>query len=40
MTDIDGKLWKFRAHDQSHPYSAEIYEQVDRMSKEVIKHGH
>ncbi|CAM4965538.1 unnamed protein product [Rotaria socialis] len=40
MTDIDGKLWKFRAHDQSHPYSAEIYEQVDRMPKEVIKHGH
>ncbi|CAF1369672.1 unnamed protein product, partial [Rotaria magnacalcarata] len=40
VTDIDGKLWKFRAHDRSHAESAEIHEQVDRMSKRIIEHGH
>ncbi|CAM4947453.1 unnamed protein product [Rotaria socialis] len=40
MTDIDGKIWRFRAHDQSHAESAEIHEQADRMSKRIIEHGH
>ncbi|CAF3445944.1 unnamed protein product [Rotaria socialis] len=40
VTDIDGKLWKFRAHDRSHAESAEIHEQADRMSKRIIEHGH
>ncbi len=31
---------QFRAHDQSHPRSTEIYAEVEKISKELIKHGH
>jgi len=31
---------QFRAHDRSHPRSSEIYEELNRLSAELIKHGH
>ena len=31
---------RFRAHDRSHPRSAEIYAELDRLSDELLKHGH
>ena len=31
---------KFRAHDRSHPRSEEIYQELDRLTKELIKHGY
>ncbi|CAF4728544.1 unnamed protein product, partial [Rotaria magnacalcarata] len=40
LTEFDGKIWKFRAHDRSHPNSDEIHEQVDRMSKKLIEYGY
>ncbi|CAM2717915.1 unnamed protein product [Rotaria socialis] len=40
LTEFDGKIWRFRAHDQSHPDSAEIHAQVDRMSKKLIEYGY
>lgn len=33
-------LKEFTAHDHSHPKSAEIYAELDRLSKELIEHGH
>ncbi|CAF4692710.1 unnamed protein product, partial [Rotaria socialis] len=40
LTEFDGKIWKFGAHDRSHPDSDEIHEQVDRMSKKLIGYGY
>ena len=31
---------EFRAHDRSHPRSKEIYEELDRLTEELIAHGH
>ncbi len=31
---------RFRAHDQSHPRSDEIYAEAEKISKELIEHGH
>ena len=31
---------QFQAHDRSHPRTSEIYAQFDRISKELIEHGH
>ncbi|CAF1464407.1 unnamed protein product [Adineta ricciae] len=39
-TELNGKIWKFRAHDKSHPQSSQIYEELDRISKELIEYGH
>jgi hypothetical protein len=33
-------LKRFKAHDQSHPRSAEIYAELNRLSKELKEHGH
>ncbi len=30
----------FRANDQSHPRSSEIYAEGEKISKELIAHGH
>ncbi|CAF4721982.1 unnamed protein product [Rotaria socialis] len=40
ITEIDGKILQFRAHDQSHPRSADIYIEADRISQELIEYGH
>ncbi|CAF3967714.1 unnamed protein product [Rotaria sp. Silwood1] len=40
LTEIDGIIMQFRAHDQSHPRSSEIYAEGERISKELIEHGH
>ncbi|UJR15885.1 hypothetical protein I4U23_002810 [Adineta vaga] len=39
-TDTNGEIFEFRAHDRSHPRSAEIYVEVEKISKELIQHGH
>jgi hypothetical protein len=31
---------KFRAHDRSHPCSSEIYQELDRLTKQLIEHGY
>ncbi|CAF1692051.1 unnamed protein product, partial [Adineta ricciae] len=33
-------MYEFRAHDISHPRSDEIYREVQKMSKELVAHGH
>ncbi|CAM4770811.1 unnamed protein product [Rotaria magnacalcarata] len=40
LTEFDGKIWKFRAHDRSHPNSDEIHEQADRIAKILIEYGY
>ncbi|CAF1478225.1 unnamed protein product [Adineta steineri] len=40
FTEINGKIFKFRAHDQTHPRSKEIYDEVQKISKELIEYGH
>ncbi|CAF3391185.1 unnamed protein product [Rotaria socialis] len=40
ITEIDGKILQFRAHDQSHPRSTDIYIEADRISQELIEYGH
>ncbi|CAF3686776.1 unnamed protein product [Rotaria sordida] len=39
-TVINGKIFKFRAHDPSHPCSQEIYVELDRLRNELIEHGY
>ncbi|CAF3527140.1 unnamed protein product [Rotaria socialis] len=39
-TAINGRLFKFRAHDQSHPQSSKIYAEVEKISQELIEYGH
>ncbi|CAM4958738.1 unnamed protein product [Rotaria socialis] len=39
-TVVFGQLYEFRAHDQSHPRSSEIYVEMEKISKELIEHGH
>ncbi|CAF0947573.1 unnamed protein product [Adineta ricciae] len=39
-TAVNGQLFQFHAHDRSHPRSAEIYVELDRISRELIEHGH
>ncbi|CAF3967721.1 unnamed protein product, partial [Rotaria sordida] len=39
-TIVDGWSFDFRAHDRSHPRTADIYAEVEKMSKELIAHGH
>ena len=33
-------LQRFRAHDHTHPLSEEIYDEVKRMTDELVQHGH
>ncbi|CAF1622168.1 unnamed protein product [Adineta ricciae] len=40
MTVVDGEVYEFRAHDRSHPRSVEIYHEVQKISEELIAHGH
>ncbi|CAF1339290.1 unnamed protein product [Rotaria magnacalcarata] len=39
-TSVNGQIFEFRAHDQSHPRSNEIYEEGGKISKELLEHGH
>ncbi|CAF1249238.1 unnamed protein product [Rotaria magnacalcarata] len=39
-TEINGELAQFTAHDHSHPRSAEIFAEFDRLAVELIQHGH
>ncbi|CAF4583839.1 unnamed protein product [Rotaria sp. Silwood2] len=40
LTEVDGKILKFRAHDRSYPQSDKLYAEADRISKELIEYGH
>ncbi|CAF3656312.1 unnamed protein product [Rotaria sp. Silwood1] len=40
FTEINGQIFKFRAHDRSHPRSKDIYAENDKISNELIEHGH
>ncbi|CAF2899094.1 unnamed protein product [Rotaria sp. Silwood2] len=39
-TVVNGWSYDFRAHERSHPRTADIYAEVEKMSKELIAHGH
>ncbi|CAF3936002.1 unnamed protein product, partial [Rotaria magnacalcarata] len=39
-TVVDGEIYEFRAHGQSHPRSSEIHAEVEKMSQQLIEHGH
>ncbi|CAM4794541.1 unnamed protein product [Rotaria magnacalcarata] len=39
-TVTNGEIYQFRAHDQSHPRSDEIYVELEKISKELTQHGH
>ncbi|CAF1398340.1 unnamed protein product [Adineta ricciae] len=39
-TVVNGELYQFLAHDRSHPRSAEIYVELEKISRELIEHGH
>ncbi|CAF4227150.1 unnamed protein product [Adineta steineri] len=39
-TVINRQISQFRAHDQSHPRSNEIYAEVKKISRELLQHGH
>ncbi|CAF2853700.1 unnamed protein product [Rotaria sp. Silwood2] len=39
-TVVNGKVYKFRAHDRSNAYSSEIYEESNRLTEQLIKHGY
>ncbi|CAF3381280.1 unnamed protein product [Rotaria socialis] len=40
VTELNGNLLQFCAHGQSHPRSVDIYAEINRISKELIEHGH
>ncbi|CAF3517094.1 unnamed protein product [Rotaria socialis] len=37
---VNGQVFKFRAHDESHPRANEIYAEAEKISEEIVKHGH
>ncbi|CAF1398302.1 unnamed protein product [Adineta ricciae] len=39
-TVVNGELYQFLAHDRSHPRSAEIYVELEKISRELIERGH
>ncbi|CAF2366656.1 unnamed protein product [Rotaria sp. Silwood2] len=38
-TEIKGQIVRLKAHDHSHPQSAEIYAKIDRLKSKVIENG-
>ncbi|CAF1040975.1 unnamed protein product [Rotaria magnacalcarata] len=38
-TEIKGQIVQFKAHDHSHPQSAEIYAKIDRLKSKAIENG-
>ncbi|UJR24074.1 hypothetical protein I4U23_027042 [Adineta vaga] len=39
-TEVNGELVQFRVQDQSHSRTSELYDELDRLEKELIEHGH
>ncbi|CAF1554748.1 unnamed protein product, partial [Adineta ricciae] len=39
-TEVNGEIVEFRVKDRRHPRTDEIYEELDRIEKELIEHGH
>ncbi|CAF1212594.1 unnamed protein product [Adineta ricciae] len=39
-TVVDKKIHVFHAHDKSHPDSSRIYEELNRLTNELIRHGY
>ncbi|CAF3460092.1 unnamed protein product [Rotaria socialis] len=39
-TVVNGKVYRFRAHEKSNPYSSQIFEESTRLIDRLIKHGY
>ncbi|UJR24021.1 hypothetical protein I4U23_026986 [Adineta vaga] len=39
-TEVNSEIVVFRVQDRSHPRTREIYDELDRLEKELIEHGH
>ncbi|CAF2230861.1 unnamed protein product [Rotaria magnacalcarata] len=39
-TEVNGEIVQLKAHDRSYSRSKEIYAEAERISSELIKHGH
>ncbi|CAF1152655.1 unnamed protein product [Adineta ricciae] len=39
-TEVNGEIVEFRVKDRTHPRTEEIYDELHRIEKELIEHGH
>ncbi|UJR23867.1 hypothetical protein I4U23_026839 [Adineta vaga] len=39
-TEANGEIVQFHVQDRSHPRTSELYDELDRLEKELIEHGH
>ncbi|UJR29305.1 hypothetical protein I4U23_010519 [Adineta vaga] len=39
-TAVNGEIYRFHAHDRSHPRSSDIHLESEKISQELILHGH
>ncbi|CAF1340153.1 unnamed protein product [Adineta ricciae] len=39
-TEVNGEIVEFRVKDRRHPRTDEIYDELDRIEKELTEHGH
>ncbi|CAF1372473.1 unnamed protein product [Adineta ricciae] len=39
-TEVNGEIVEFRVKDRRHPRTKEIYDELHRIEKELIEHGH
>ncbi|CAF1242654.1 unnamed protein product [Rotaria sordida] len=39
-TAVNRQIFQFRAHDQSHSRSTEIYAELEKISKELIEYNY
>ncbi|UJR24035.1 hypothetical protein I4U23_027000 [Adineta vaga] len=39
-TEYNGEIVQFHVQDRSHPRTSELYDELDRLEKELIEHGH
>ncbi|CAF3317577.1 unnamed protein product [Rotaria socialis] len=39
-TVVDGQVYQFRAHGVNHPRSKEIHAEAEKISAELVEHGH
>ncbi|CAF1426362.1 unnamed protein product, partial [Didymodactylos carnosus] len=40
LTTVNGQIFQFKAHDRRHPLSDKIYEELDKMAKELKQDGY
>ncbi|UJR24038.1 hypothetical protein I4U23_027003 [Adineta vaga] len=39
-TEYNGEIVQFHVQDRSHPRTSELYDELNRLEKELIEHGH